>query len=100
MPDVPSKEPRPWCIQMVPSEAKGTGTRSRAGDTVQCILWGEEVRPGDQLPTGMKMEMKAGIAAASLGQGLTGLSWAETGSWAMAGVKGSPSRGLLVPSGP
>ena len=69
MPDTPSNEPWPGSLQVVPPGAKGAG----AGAKLQHTL------PGDgQLPTGTEME--GGIAATSMGQGLTALGWAGTAS--------------------
>lgn len=67
------------------------GARGRDGDQLQHTLWEEGVHPGGHLPTGMEMKLKAGIAGASLGQGLTGLV-----PWPGAG--GSPSRSVQVTS--
>lgn len=69
---------------------KEAGTRVQDGDQLQHTLWEEGVHPGVHLPTGMERELEAGIAGASLGQGLAGLIL-------QTGAVGSPSRSLQMP---
>ena len=88
-------------IHIVPSGAKRVGARARTGEKLQRTLWEEGVHPGGQLPTRMEIEMEAGIAATSLGLGLTALGWAETGSWAMnRGGAQHPVQVIWCPEGP
>lgn len=84
MPGTPSSEQRPASTQ------KEAGARGRDGEQLQHTLWQQGVHPGGHLPTGMEMELEAGISGAAQGQGLAGLM-----PWPAAA--GSPSRSLQMP---
>lgn len=65
-----ARHTKKWTKARLHTAQKGARARGRDGDQLQHTPWEKGILPGDHLPPGMAMELEAGIAGASLKQGL------------------------------